>query len=227
LITNLQSFYASKNWRTLRQNIITNRGLVCEHCNKEIIDRLEIVLHHKIELNEFNFNDAMISLNPENIMLIHNSCHNLIHDRYKSNKVYRKAVYVVYGSPLSGKSLFVNERAKENDLIVDYDNIFKAISINDIYNKPDSLMLNARAIYNLLIDNIKTRYGKWENAFIVGGFADKYKRDLIANECGAELIYIESTKEECLARLEADINRDKEKWKEYIDKWWAEYSPHN
>ena len=34
-----------------------------------------------------------------------------------------KQVYIIYGSPLSGKTTYVKEHAQKGDLIIDIDNI--------------------------------------------------------------------------------------------------------
>ena len=77
----------------------------------------------------------------------------------------------------------------------------------------------------MLIDNIKTRYGKWNNAWVIGGYADKYKREKLAEDLGAELVFVEVSKDECLRRLEQDEDRRyrKDEWKKYIEKWFSEY----
>ena len=61
-------------------------------------------------------------------------------------------------------------------------------------------------VHNLHLDNIKTRYGRWNSAFVISGFQDKYKREKLADELGADLIFCDVSKEECLRRL--DINEE-------------------
>jgi hypothetical protein len=112
------------------------------------------------------------------------------------------------------------------DLVIDINRLYTAVTMLPEYDKPDNLLSNVFGIYNLLIDNVKTRYGKWGSAWIVGGFADKYKREQTANDLGAELIYCDVSKAECLSRLEMDEGRRcrKEEWIGYIGKWFAQYT---
>jgi len=50
---------------------------------------------------------------------------------------------------------------------------------------------------------------------------DKYERERLAEALGAELIYCESTKDECIDRL---FKSSKPKmWLEYIEEWWEKY----
>ncbi|WP_459997301.1 hypothetical protein [Paradesulfitobacterium aromaticivorans] len=108
---------------------------------------------------------------------------------------------------------------------MDMDALYHAVSMLPSYDKPDNLLSNIRGIHNLLIDNIKTRYGKWTNAWIIGGYADKYKRERLADDLGAELIFCDVSREECLRRLEADEVRRyrQDEWRGYIEKWFEQF----
>ena len=93
------------------------------------------------------------------------------------------------------------------DLVVDMDRLYSAASMLPYYDKPENLLSNVIGIRNALIDNIKTRYGKWNNAFIIGGYPDKYKREKLAEDLGAEIIFCDVSKAECLKRLDIDEDR--------------------
>jgi len=220
----LKSFYASEKWQKFRMSIIAERGLKCEYCGKIVAIPGELTLHHIKELTPENVNDYNISLNPDNVLVVHHECHNKIHNRF--GHTGEKKVYIVFGPPLAGKKTFVRSNMTRGDLIVDMDRLYAAVSMLPYYDKPDNLFMNVRAIYNLLIDNIKTRFGKWNNAWVIGGFSDKYKREKLAEELGAELIFCDVSKEECLRRLSVDEERKyrKDEWEVYINKWFEQYT---
>lgn len=220
----LNSFYSSKKWADLRLSLINQRGNRCEHCGNIIPKSIKLIAHHKIELTPENCLDANISLNPDNISIICFDCHQKIHNRFGHQP--SRNVYLVYGPPLSGKSSFVQERMTRGDLIVDMDRLYQAVSMLPYFDKPDNLMPNIWGIYNQLIDHIKTRYGRWNNAWVIGGFADKYKREKLANDLGAELIFCNVSQEECLRRLEIDEERRyrKDEWKTFIERWFTTYT---
>ena len=73
------------------------------------------------------------------------------------------------------------------DLVVDMDRLYEAVSMLHVYDKPNNLFGNVIGIHNLLIDNIKTRYGKWNDAWVIGGYADRYKREKLAEDLGADI----------------------------------------
>ncbi len=220
----LRSFYASSAWISFRLTIIADRGLICERCQQPIANQDEATVHHKIELTPNNVHDVMVSLNPENVLLVHRGCHDQIHGRFGYQK--HKEVYIVYGCPLSGKASYVRQNIRRGDIVVNMDSLFEAITGLPAYDKPDALLNNVRAVYNLLIDQVKTRFGKWGTAYIVGGFADKYQRERLADELGAELIFCECSKEEAIARIDMDDGRRKMKteYVGYIEKWFELFS---
>ena len=169
----LSNFYRSSEWTDLIQIVRAQRlnenGLnVCEYCGKPIVRKYDCTAHHIEPLTEENYINADISLNPENIMLVHHRCHNKLHDRLGLS--YTKQVYLVYGSPLSGKTSYVKDVMNTGDLIVDMDNIWQCISGQDRYIKPNRLKQNAFALRDFIIDMIRTRRGNWLNAYLIGGY---------------------------------------------------------
>ena len=225
----LDNFYKSKAWENFREIIINERqdehGFnICTVCGKPILNKYDLIVHHKIELTNDNVNDYSISLNPDNVECVHFDCHNKIHKRYGygSGGYVRKPkrVYIVYGSPCSGKSKFVNEAANDNDLIVDMDNIYQMISNNDRYVKSDALKSVAFEIRDSIYNIIKYRSGRWQNAYIITGGARSGDRERLKARVNAdELIFIDTPKDECIKRAS---DRPKE-WLDYIEQWFESY----
>ena len=223
----LFSFYRSKEWANLLKQLkaerVNDEGfIICEYCGKPIIKAYDIIGHHKEELTEDNVNDFNVSLNPNNIAFVHHRCHNFIHN--KLNDSYRK-VYLVYGSPLAGKRTWVGLNKAEGDLIIDIDSIWEAISGCDRYIKPPKLKSNVFKIRDTLLDSVKYRFGKWNNCYIIGGYPLQAERERLCRELGAEEIFIDTSKEECLKRLENDEGRSKiEGYSSFIDDWFDKYT---
>lgn len=137
-------FYRSRSWREFVELLKIERTdengfIICAHCGKPIVKKYDCIGHHKEELTEENYENPEISLNPDNVVLVHQRCHNLIHDKLG---YVEKKVYIVYGSPLSGKSSYVKSLQNEGDLIVDIDNIWQALSGCERYIKPLRLRAN-------------------------------------------------------------------------------------
>lgn len=204
------------------QRVNENGEIVCEHCGKPIVNKRDCIAHHKEPLTLDNVHDCTISLNPENVSLVHFRCHNEIHDRYGT---YTRHVYLVYGCPLSGKETFVKERAGIHDIKINIDDIYECISNNPRYIKSGRLYDVAQKVRDAQLDCIKYKVGKWVNAWIIGGYPYKGERDRLCVEYGAEPILIECDKETALQRLATTPNgRDIKEYSKYIQTWFDRYS---
>lgn len=225
----LSDFYTSKEWRELRQQLINERTnskdgiLYDEYSGSPLLNSYDIIAHHKQEITLQNVNDFSISLNPENIMLVSHKSHNIIHSRFGYSQ--GRKVYYVYGAPCSGKSSWVNDVKGNSDLIIDIDLIWQALTGGRKYHKPPAIKANVFTVYNDLIDQVKTRQGKWQRAYIIACGAHKGQRERLINELGAEPIYINVDQETCVQRLHEDAERAeyREQWAEYIAEWFATY----
>ena len=221
----LSTFYRTKEWRKLLDVIKNDRvnedgQIICEHCGKPIVKAYDIIGHHKKELTEENVNDAEVSLNPDNVALVHHRCHNYIHGKLGYSM---RQVYLVYGSPLSGKTSWVNENASEGDLIIDMDSIWQCVSGCKRYVKPPRLKSIVFKIRDMLIESVKYRYGKWNAAYIIGTYGYAAERERLIKDVGAREIFIDVPKEECLRRLHADPDGNCEEYERYIDEWFERF----
>ena len=215
----LDNFYKSKEWEGLVEQLKIERvnehgQLICEYCGKPITRKYDCIGHHEIELTEDNVNDYQISLNEDNIKLIHFKCHNKIHNRFDG---FYQTVYLVYGSPCSGKTTWVNDVANDDDLILDIDSIWTCISKQDKYNKNNRLKANVFGIRDCIIDQIRCRVGMWRNAYIIGGYPLRTDRDRLCSLLKAKPIFIDTSKEECLLRC---VNDD---WKQFVEDWFENF----
>lgn len=216
----LDNFYKSDEWVNLVSNLKHTRlnengDIICEHCGSPIVKAYDCIGHHKIELTDANVNDYNISLNEDNIMLVHHKCHNQLHARFGYEGPQK--IYIVYGSPCAGKSTWVKESAGKDDLIVDVDKIWEAITINDKFNKSKRLLRNVLGVRDCIIDQILIREGKWKNAYIIGGYPLSTERKRLADKLNAELVFIDESKETCKSRA---LNSE---WVKLIDDWFDMY----
>lgn len=221
----LATFYKSKKWEKLlkvlkMERVNENGELICFHCGKPITKAYDAIGHHLIFLTEENVNDANISLNPELVQFCHHLCHSRIHEKFGYTK---REIFLVYGSPLSGKTTWIKENMVEGDLLIDIDNIWECVSGCPRYVKPNRVKSVVFRIRDDLLDMVKCRYGRWNNAYICGGYPLISERERLSKELGAREIFIDTPKEECLMRLEQCTDRDKAEWRNYIEEWWKRY----
>lgn len=221
----LSSFYTGRPWREFRRVLMMERRdqrgvLLCDHCHRPIVHAYDCIAHHKVELTEANVDDAEISLNPENVMLVHFACHNDIHKRFGHEG--GKKVYYVHGSPLAGKSTFVEGAAGPNDLVVDMDRIYAGISTNPMHRNSPRLKQNAFAVRDCLLDQIKCRTGKWQSAWVISTEALATNRARTIEAIGAEEIRIDTGEAECLER--ACERPNAEEARGWVEKYWRRFT---
>lgn len=219
----LSDFYKSDAWESfvglLRLSRVNDRGeVICAHCGQPIVKKYDCIGHHVIELTEDNVNDYDISLNESNVVLVHHKCHNAIHERFGTRP--SQHVYLVYGAPCSGKSSYVESVAGKHDVIIDVDRIYQMISINSKYTKPKSISQVVFAVRDTLIDSVRTRRGRWINAYIIGGYPFKSERERLSEMLGCEEIFIDTPKDVCLLRA----SERPSEWVDYIERWFEDHT---
>lgn len=220
----LDNFYQSKKWvgliGTLRAERVGSDGVLrCAHCGKPIIKAYDCIGHHKVELTPANVNDYSISLNPDNILLVHHKCHNMIHERFGHERA--KEVWLVYGAPCSGKRAFVESVAGRDDLVLDMDSIWQMVSINDRYIKPNRLKTNVFMIRECMFDMIRMRTGRWKRAYIIGGYPFAMDRERLIQSMRCKTVFIDETKETCLQRAKESGRTGYDR---FIEDWFRDYS---
>ncbi|OGS54476.1 MAG: hypothetical protein A2Y20_04055 [Firmicutes bacterium GWF2_51_9] len=111
-------------------------------------------------------------------------------------------------------------------MILDLDELYQANTLLPAYDKPSELVMNVYRIRELL-DQMKIRIGNWQNAWIIGGYSFQLERQRLAIAMGAELFFVEATKEECLRRLFEDKDKlpFQTEWHKYIHVWFLAFRP--
>lgn len=227
MYSTLADFYKSKAWQrcmaVIKAERTNDEGLIiCDHCGKPIVKAYDCIGHHKKPLTMANVNEPAISLNPGNIALLHHGCHNIVHNRFGLHVPQK--VFIVHGSPLSGKSSFARENKSDRDIVVDIDALWAAITFEPMYIKNNYLKSNIFDVRNALIDQIRTRQGKWQTAWVVGSYPSRAERERLADRLGAELIHIDTDQAECIRRLHAAGDRPVDIWERYINDYFAQYT---
>lgn len=212
----------------MNERVNEHGEIICAECGKPILKSYDCIGHHIKEITMQNLNDVSITLNPDNVQLVHMTCHNIIHNRFGGRiKTWQRKVYYIYGAPCSGKSTFVKENMQAGDLVLDIDSLWSALSGQPEYIKPNEIkavVFNAR---NAIFDSIKTRAGNWQQAFVIEGGAFLGDRMRRIETLGAEDIFIDTPRDVCIQRLAADESRQdvQSQWVDYIDRWFTDYQP--
>lgn len=213
-------FYDSQQWRKTREAYLHSQNYICEGCGGAAS-----LVHHIERIRPWNVADPDITLNWENLMALCGDCHAETHTRdYSSNNAARlngvtfdaegnpiKAanVFLVCGSPASGKTTYVTEHKGASDLVVDMDYICNALmgEAGGAHLNYKPVLDVAVEVRELLYRIIQARRGKWERAFIITATASPFEMKAIANDLCAEIVLIDTPLEECLRRIRNDPSR--------------------
>lgn len=110
-------------------------------------------------------------------------------------------IYLIFGSPCSGKSTYIKEHMTENDIVCDVDLIYGAISTHDPHDADAVVYDTALQITKQLKEIILNREGEWEDAYVVSTANTKEKIELAKKEVNADkCIFINTPVEICLER---------------------------
>jgi 5-methylcytosine-specific restriction endonuclease McrA len=71
-------FYNSKEWRKVRNVMISKSHGICSRCGKPFNSR-DLIVHHIHHLDETNINNPEVALNLNNLEVLCWQCHNSQH----------------------------------------------------------------------------------------------------------------------------------------------------
>lgn len=114
-------------------------------------------------------------------------------------------VYLVYGSPCSGKTTYVKEHFKAGDIVCDVDRIYAALCFNEEHKEELYAQEVAKSLCTELLDIIRDRKGHWKNAYVVSLANTPEKVKAAMERVNAdEAVFIDTPYEVCLERAKKD-----------------------
>ena len=109
-----KKFYNSSKWQKCRRLVLERDNFSCVICG-EVAEEV----HHKIKLTHENINNPNITLNPDNLISLCKSCHNLQHQRFSKEATKRgtgkRLSATVEGLMFDADGNLVQVQSKEED----------------------------------------------------------------------------------------------------------------
>ncbi|MBS4191200.1 AAA family ATPase [Bacillus sp. FJAT-49705] len=139
-------------------------------------------------------------------------------------------VYIVWGSPASGKTTYVKKHMHVGDMVVDLDYLKQSISLAGKTNTGDNLLNVSLSIREHIYSLIEYReLMRCNNIWVVAGLPKQIDREYLFNRLRAtDIIHIHATREECVQRAINDDERsDKDLQLLIINKWFDTFESDN
>jgi 5-methylcytosine-specific restriction protein A len=141
----------------------------------------------------------------------------------------RVSVFMVCGAPAAGKSTFVKQNKKVNDLISDLDEIKSRITKQPVYSVFDAETLNtAIQLRNQEIELLQYKGNKEQTLWLIVGAPEAKDREHWKEILKPGKIFILFPPEKvCYERIENDVARSKvlERQKRAVYRWYRDYTP--
>lgn len=110
-------------------------------------------------------------------------------------------VYLICGSPCSGKSTYVKEHFKAGDIVCDVDRIYSSLCYNEEHQTEIYAQETASVLYETLLDMIHDRRGHWKNAYVISLANTNEKIEKMKERINAdEVVFLDVPFEACMER---------------------------
>lgn len=110
-------------------------------------------------------------------------------------------VYLIVGSPCSGKTTYIKEHMKRGDLVCDVDYIYSAITGNAPHDAELYTHEVACELHKHLLDIIRDRQGGWKDAYVTSLANTEEKVEEMKKRVNAdEVIFMDTPFEVCIER---------------------------
>lgn len=219
------AFYDTARWRKASE-YFRQKNPWCVDCQKAGIDTLAEHVDHIIPITQGG--EQLAESNLQSLCI---PCHSRktrveMNAKVSDGMANSGKITIVCGPPGSGKSTYVKKRMKEEDIIVDMDLLYMALSNLPMYAKPDILLPYVLAARDAVIDKIAQKVAM-PHAWIITSGAKASDRDRLKLQLKTnDVVVIEATINECLKNIGMDEKRSASVglWEEIVRGWWSNYT---
>ncbi|HCZ47719.1 MAG TPA: hypothetical protein DCZ11_01800, partial [Gammaproteobacteria bacterium] len=138
----------------------------------------------------------------------------------------RAPCQLVCGPPGAGKSSYVRARMRRGELVVDFDELYQALTGLPVYDKPAAVMRYVQAARRALIACLASDHAR-PRSWVIATAAAGDERRRLAQQLDAAVVVLAVPEGECVARIAADPRRaaKAEQWRPLVRRWWDTFTP--
>ena len=123
-------------------------------------------------------------------------------------------IKIITGSPCSGKNTYVEKHKRKGDIVWDFDKVHTALTGEASHNHIENVRKYIFSMRDTFYKDIKKE--KNIRVWIINSSPLKEVRQKLAEELGAEIIFIKRSKNECLKVAQ---NERPSQWENYINSY--------
>ncbi|WP_413539061.1 hypothetical protein [Enterococcus malodoratus] len=131
-------------------------------------------------------------------------------------------IYIVYGAPCSGKTTYVQQHIKDNDIVWDWDAVEFSFNGLSYQEKNQNINRFMKRVRRLFIDECIINTSVSDKWIILTNLNQKLIDELDAVD-EIKIYQMQTSKEECVSRLSATARKDKDELLQVIEDWFNKY----
>lgn len=125
-------------------------------------------------------------------------------------------IYIVYGAPCSGKTTYVQQHIKDNDIVWDWDAVEFSFNGLSYQEKNQNINRFMKRVRRLFIDECIINTSVSDKWIILTNLNQKLIDELDAVD-EIKIYQMQTSKEECVSRLSATARKDKDELLQVIE----------
>lgn len=131
-------------------------------------------------------------------------------------------IYIVYGAPCSGKTTYVQQHIKDNDIVWDWDAVEFSFNGLSYQEKNQNINRFMKRVRRLFIDECIINTSVSDKWIILTNLNQKLIDELDTVD-EIKIYQMQTSKEECVSRLSATARKDKDELLQVIEDWFNKY----
>jgi len=230
-----RKLYHQKRWRDLRLKILERDLFTCRQTGVLLSGKHPAPNSPVVDHIKPHRGDIALFWDENNLQSVSKAWHDSIkqaREKADQNAARRPdwlrpskiPLHIVCGPPCAGKSYLVNQRRKENDIVIDLDEIAAEISGETSHGWSAHWLNAALWRRNEMLGDLSRMQDDGRSAWFIVSEPSAKNRQWWIDQLKPVAVYVlETSESECIKRCADDTRRDQKQTTDAIVKWWWLY----